>query len=227
MMYHPFKFSSQKISSSADMVEAVISDDMSPHCDPELEDSKINLLAWHFGPWCCITITSLVTGQQRRRYRPDEHSLEFLTYSVTFTLTTTDQSNLSTRQSTLWWCAIKPSLVAKGSAGQILKRHILITIPVTLTLTLKTANQSFWQTIWLIMMHHHTTFGSKRFSVSKDIIWTNIHCHLEILLWPWPWTQQSDFSIKHSGFWKCTIKPSLVAKRSAVQKIQYIIWALA
>ena len=39
-MYHPIKFGCRKISSSADMVETVIVDQMSPHTDPELEDSK-------------------------------------------------------------------------------------------------------------------------------------------------------------------------------------------
>ena len=36
----PSKLGCKKISSSADMVETVISDQMSPHCDPELEDRK-------------------------------------------------------------------------------------------------------------------------------------------------------------------------------------------
>ena len=40
MMYHPIKFGCKKISSAAGMVETVIFDQMSPHCDPELEDSK-------------------------------------------------------------------------------------------------------------------------------------------------------------------------------------------
>ena len=40
VMYHPIKFGCKNISSLADMVETVISDKMSPHCDPELEDSK-------------------------------------------------------------------------------------------------------------------------------------------------------------------------------------------
>ena len=39
-MYHPIKFACKKISSSADMVETVIFDQKSPHCDPELEDRK-------------------------------------------------------------------------------------------------------------------------------------------------------------------------------------------
>ena len=64
--------------------------------------------------------------------------------------------------------------------------------------SLKTANQSFWKTIWLIMMHHHTKFGIKRFSNSENIIQTSIHWHFEILLQPWPWTKPPNFSIKHS-----------------------------
>ena len=40
MMYHPIKSGCRKISSSVDMVETVIHDYMSPHCDLELEDSK-------------------------------------------------------------------------------------------------------------------------------------------------------------------------------------------
>ena len=39
-MYHPVKFGCKMISSSADIVETVIFDQMSPHCDPELENSK-------------------------------------------------------------------------------------------------------------------------------------------------------------------------------------------
>ena len=46
MMYHQIKFGYKNISSSADMVETVTFDQMtlSPHSDPELEDSKPILL---------------------------------------------------------------------------------------------------------------------------------------------------------------------------------------
>ena len=84
------------------MVGTVISDQMNPHCDPEPEDNKP--VFWHdtlahdvaspYQVW-------LQKVQQLRRYHPDEHSLEFLTFFVTLTLTTTEQSNLITRQSTL------------------------------------------------------------------------------------------------------------------------------
>ena len=78
MMYHPIKSGCKKISISADMVETVISDQLSPHCDPELEDSKPFFLhdtlthdvASSYQVW-------LQKVQQLRRYRPDEHSLEF------------------------------------------------------------------------------------------------------------------------------------------------------
>ena len=51
-------------------------------------------------------------------------------------------------------------------------------------LTLKIANQSFWLTPLLIMMHHNTKFGNKMFGGWGDIIWTNtailtLHCDLD------------------------------------------------
>ena len=134
--------------------------------------------------------------QQLRTHPQDEHSLEFWTFSVILTLTTTEQSNLFTRQSTSWWCAIKPSLLAKGSAGQILKRNILIILSITVTLTLKTANQSFWKTIWLTVMHHHTKSGSKRFSVSEANTWTNIHWYFAVTL-----TLNTTIQLLHKILW--------------------------
>ena len=77
------------------------------------------------------------------------------------------------------------------SSDNILKSHILITLFLTVTLTLKTAKECFWKTIWFIMMHHHTKFGSKRFSRSETITWTNIQRHSEVVQWPCPWIQQS------------------------------------
>ena len=90
--YHLIKFGCQKISSLADMVETVIFDQISPHCDPELEDNKPIYLAWH----------SLVSeGSAAEEYLPGEHSLKFWTFSVILTWTTTEQFNLFTRQSNL------------------------------------------------------------------------------------------------------------------------------
>ena len=39
-MHHPIQIGCKKISSSVDVVKAVISDYMSPQCDLDLEDSK-------------------------------------------------------------------------------------------------------------------------------------------------------------------------------------------
>ena len=78
MMYNPLKFGCKKISSSADMVETVMFDYMSPQCDLDLEDSKpislYNTLV-HDDPspyqvW-------LQKVQQLRRYNPNEHSMKF------------------------------------------------------------------------------------------------------------------------------------------------------
>ena len=75
MMYHPDKFGCKKISSSADMVETVISDQISPQYDPELEDSKQIFL--HDTLAHNVASPYPVKLKQQRRYHPGEHSLEF------------------------------------------------------------------------------------------------------------------------------------------------------
>ena len=70
-----------------------------------------------------------------------------------------------------------------SSSENILENHILIIWSFTVTLTTEIANQSFWKTIWLILMHHNNKFGSKRFNDSEDIVWANIHWHFKILQW--------------------------------------------
>ena len=99
------------------------------------------------------------------------------------------------------------------------KNYILIIWALNVTLTLKIATNKICMTLWLIMLHHYTKFGNKKFCDSEDITWTNIHRHSEPLLWPWSWTQQSHFSTGHTSLWCCTIKSSLAANGLAVQKI--------
>ena len=166
---------------------------MSPHCDPWTWRQQTNLLAWHFGPWCCITIPSLVTEGSAAE-------------EISFCFWDLDHNRaIQTFHRTIYLMMIshqtKVSCKRISSSDNILKSHILIILSLTVTLTLKTANQSFWKTIWLIMMHHHIKFGSKRFSDSENIIWTHIHLHFESLLWPWNWTQPTNFFIKHSSLW--------------------------
>ena len=171
MMHHRIKFSCQNISSSADMVDTVTSDYMSPQWYYEIEDSKPVFLhdtlahddASLYQVW-------LQKVQQLKRYRPDEHSLEFSTFSVTLTVI---QCVHKTIQLMMMCHQTKFSCKRIRSSEDTLESHILIIW--SFTVTLKTANQSFWKTVWLIMMHHHTKFGSKRFSKSEDIFWTTIH----------------------------------------------------
>ena len=187
LMYHPRRFCCKKISSSADKVKF---DQMSPHCDPELEDSEPIFLhdtlahddASPYQVW-------LQRVQQLRIYYPDEHLLEFWTFPVTLTLTTTEQSNLFTWQSSSWLGAIKPNYLSRKNDQRFrwfIRKSSLVTWTLTLTLTLNTANQILRKTIWLMMMLRRTKFGSIRFSISEDSIWINV---IDILNpWPWPLT---------------------------------------
>ena len=43
---------------------------------------------------------------------------------------------------------------------------------MSVTVTLKIAHHFFHMTLWLMMMHHHTTFGYKRLSGSENIFCT-------------------------------------------------------
>ena len=164
---------------------------------------QTNLLAWHFRPWCCITIPSLVT---------EDSAAEEISSRWTFTeiLNLCDldldhnraiQSFHRTIHLIMMNHQTKFSCKRISRSDNIVKSNILIILSLTVILTLDTPNHSFWKTIWLVMMHHHNKFGSKRFSNSENIIWTNIHWYFDILLWPWPWSQQSNFSIKHPGLW--------------------------
>ena len=75
-MYHLIKSGCKKISSAADMVETVLSDQMSPHCDPELKDSKPIFLhdaLAHDAPSPYQVWFQKI--QQLRKYCPDERSL--------------------------------------------------------------------------------------------------------------------------------------------------------
>ena len=49
-----------------------------------------------------------------------------------------------------------------------------------MTFILKIANKSFPMTLWLMIMHHHTKFGYKKFSGSEDIICKNSDWSLDL-----------------------------------------------
>ena len=62
--YH-MKTGSKRILSSEDILESHIFD-YKP-CDHDLEDSNTFIFEWHFGPWWCTTIPSLVTKDLARQ----------------------------------------------------------------------------------------------------------------------------------------------------------------
>ena len=82
-----------------------------------------------------------------------------------------------------------------------------------------------------MMTHHPTKFGSKRFSISEDMVWINIHWHFEVsvtltlnraiqFLHKTLWLMIMYHQIaQHSSSWCCITMPSLVTKCSAVQKV--------
>ena len=81
------------------VVESVISDSMSPQCGLDFESKPIflhNTLAHDDASAYNVWLQKV---QHLRRYHPEEQSLEFWPFPVTMTLTTTEESNLYTRQS--------------------------------------------------------------------------------------------------------------------------------
>ena len=125
---------------------------------------QTNLLAWHSGPWWCITIPNLVTkGSAVKEVSSRSTSTRILNLSCDLGLhNKAIQSFYKTIQLLMMWYQTKISCKRISSSEDRLESNTLIIWSFTVTLTLKETNQSFWKTIWLIMMHHHTKFGSTR-----------------------------------------------------------------
>ena len=80
-------------------------------------------------------------------------------------------------------------------------------------------NPIFPQDTPLMMLYYQTKFDCKPTSNLEDtkeivIFWLN-----KPLLWPWHWTQWTNFSAWHSGLWCCISIPGFATKCSMVQKI--------
>ena len=164
--YHPNLVAKRSASGSADMVETVISDQMSRHCDTELEDRKpifLHILAHDVASPYQVWLQKV---QHQRRYHSDEHSLEFLNFSVTLTLTTTEQSNFFHKTFHFMLVCHQTKFTCKrvSNSDNISKSHILI----ILFLTVSTR-------CWLMMLHHRTKFGNKMFCDSENIVRKNIY----------------------------------------------------
>ena len=88
-----------------------------------------------------------------------------------------------------------------------------------MTLTLNTVIPFFHRTLWLKMMYNQTKFGCRPTSTLEDTTEIVIFWLYKPSLWPWHWTQWTNFSAWHSGLWCCITIPGLVTKYSVVQKI--------
>ena len=74
----------------------------------------------------------------------------------------------------------KFSCKRNSSPDNIQKIQILIILSVTVTLTLKIANQSFWKTIWLIMMQQKGSAIQKIKSGQTFIDILKFYCDLDL-----------------------------------------------
>ena len=142
---------------------------MDPHCDPKLEDSKPIFLhdtlahdvaspyqvwlqkvsSWaDMSTWTFTGILNLFCDLAL------DHSRAIQSFHKTIHLMT--------------MCIhTKFSCKRKSSSDNISKRHTLIMLFITVTLTLKTTIKFLHQTLWLMMMYYQTKFGSKGSAVQK------------------------------------------------------------
>ena len=145
---------------------------------------------------------------------------EILTFPVTLTLITTEQPNIFTRQSTSWWCAIKQSLIAKGSTGSevILESHIFDYMILCCDLALEDSQPTCLEVSKLVsqLVSQSTTKGYIR--AEGDF-------HKEVYSWKDQYGKNKTFG-GQSGSWWCITISSLRVKRSVIQMILSVILTL-
>ena len=158
---------------------------------------QTNHLAWHFGPWCCITIPSLVT---------DDSAAEEISSTWTFTgilnhFCDLDHGHNRAIQSfhktvllMMMYHQTKFSCKKISSSDNKFRSYILIITPLTVTLTLNTTIQLFHKTLWFMIMYYQTKFGSKRISNSKDTMEIFIFDHMSTCNDPYLENRKSIFS---------------------------------
>ena len=137
-----------------------------------LEDRKQIYSTWHSDSWCCITIPNLV-----KKCSLIQKISSGQTFTDIFYLCCDLDLNPIFPQDTPAYDAVLSNQVWL-QRNQHFRRysrnsHILIISELAVTLTLKTVNQFFCVTLWLMIMHHNTKFGNKMFLSLEDIILTN------------------------------------------------------
>ena len=169
---------------------------MSSRCDLDLEDRKEKKSSWHSGSWCCITIPNLVTKcsviqNHHTKFGLKKKVLCFKQYPPDI----------------LWFRQYHPD------------KHSLTFWTFAVTVTLNTVIPFSHRTLRLMMLYYQTKFSCKPTSSLEDTTEIVIFWLYKPSLWPWYWTQWTNFSAWHSGLWCCINIPGLVTKCSVVQKI--------
>ena len=164
------EFGCQGINSSEDIVDESYFDYVSPCCTLNLKTAK------NFFPRDTLAHDAASPYQVwrqhilwLRRYL-DKYSLIYWTFTVTLTL---NEEIHFFPQDTPAYDAVLSNQVWL-QRNQHFRRysrnsHILIISELAVTLTLKTVNQFFCVTLWLMMLYKYTKFGNKMFCSSEDI----------------------------------------------------------
>ena len=87
-----------------------------------------------------------------------------------------------------------------------------------MTLTLNAVIPFFHRILQLMMLYYQVKSGCKWTSSLEDIVKIGMFWLYKPLLWPWHWTQWTNFSAWHSGLWCCITTPGWITKCSVVQK---------
>ena len=125
----------------------------------------------------------------------------FWAFAVTLTLNT---AIFSVRHSSLWWCIIRLSLVAKGSQVQKISfKRSCSDYMSPVTLTLKRATQFVLQ---VTPDYADVPSWSQKVQQLRRYCPANFNWNFELLLWSWPWAQQSNIFNRHFGLWRSSIK---------------------
>ena len=150
----------------------------------------------------------LLRNRQFRKCSTKSHVLIIWAIAVTFTLKIATTKCLHNSGS--WCCITIPNLVTKCSMIQkISSAHSLTFWTFIVTLTLKTVIPLFHRTILLMMLYYQTKFGCKPTSSLEATTEIVIVWLYKPSLWPWHWTQWTNFSAQHFGLWCCITIPGL------------------
>ena len=177
------------------------------YCDLDLECSNPMFFTVHTGLWWCIITLSLVAKESTvQKIQWKESYFDRMNSCREFDL-----------EDSSWCCITIPNLVTKCSAiqkissGQTFTDILNLSCDLGLNAEVPFLHRSLQR---LMLYYYQTKFGCKWTSSLEDTTEIVIFWLYKPLLWPWHWTQWTNFSVWHSGLWCCKTIPSLVTKCS-------------